>query len=596
MKLTHVRIKDFRSFSGEHDFDVSSGVNYFVGPNNCGKSNLIRALELALDPDATFSADRDRPAREDQRGKPPTTRITLTFGVGKSGPEATLLHRAHEYEMAVREARRAPTGDGVQTYADEREVRLVTTFTGGGRQTSFQAKGQGASSLAGDSDLHQKLEDQFRSAVRFAVIHSGEDLDSLLRGKFREILQLVISDHLSNELTKAEAARADYLAALQAELLEPLRSRILERVAGMFPEITVANLVPDVPTVAETLSSVDVQLGDLVTTELKDKGTGVRGAVLVSMLQYLAEQSRRSLVLTVEEPEAFLHPAGQEAIKGQLEDLAMRADVSLLVTTHSPYIISRSGEALLTELRKSPDGATSKAASAPGDESRADLLGSLYRDAGLARVLERSLEIPAGAKTVVVTEGYTDGLFLRQCCEAVSREDLLDGLHVIAAGRAANVVPQSILAEAATELPVIALLDYDDSGRAAVEKLKSFGWEPSKRILSLRSWPDACSRHDVEIEDLLPVAPVTTLIAKLGDDVALDSTENCAGTWHYRVSKAWKEEAIASLPSHLAKDDPGGMVWLAEEIWRRAEKIANTKANASTQVLPSAPRPNDSKH
>jgi putative ATP-dependent endonuclease of the OLD family len=284
MKLTHIRIKDFRSFSGEHDFDVSSGVNYFVGPNNCGKSNLIRALELALDPDAVFSAERDRPAREDQRGKPPTTRITLTFGVGRSGPEATLLRRAREYEMAVRAARRAPIGDGVQTYADDHEVRLVTTFTGGGRQTSFQAKGQGASSLAGDHEIHQKLEDQFRSALRFAVIHSGEDLDSLLRGKFREILQLVIADHLSNEMAKAEAARADYLAALQAELLEPLRSRVLERVAGMFPEITVANLVPDVPAVAETLSSVDVQLGDLVTTELKDKGTGVRGAVLVSML------------------------------------------------------------------------------------------------------------------------------------------------------------------------------------------------------------------------------------------------------------------------------------------------------------------------
>ena len=483
---------------------------------------------------------------------------------------------------------RLPLGTVLQTYADDHEVRLVTTFTGGGRQTSFQAKGQGASSLAGDSDLHQKLEDQFRSALRFAVIHSGEDLYSLLRGKFREILQLVISDHLSTEMTKAEAARADYLAALQAELLEPLRSRVLERVAGMFPEITVAELVPDVPAVAETLSSVDVQLGDLVKTELKDKGTGVRGAVLVSMLQYLAEQSRRSLVLAVEEPEAFLHPAGQEAIRGHLEDLAMRADVSLLVTTHSPYVISRSAEALLTELRKSPDGATNKAASAPGNESRAHLLGSLYRDAGLARVLERSLEIPAGTKAVVITEGYTDGLFLRQCCEAVGRKDLLDGLHVIAAGRAANVVPQAILAEAATELPVIAVLDHDDSGKAAVEKLKSFNWEPAKRILSLRSWPGACPDHDIEIEDLLPVESVTTLITKLGDHVALDGTEKCGGTWHYRVSKAWKEEAIASLSSHFAKDDPGGMVWLAEEIWRRAQKIATTKANACTYGVPPA--------
>ena len=209
-------------------------------------------------------------------------------------------------------------------------------------------------------------------------------------------------------------------------------------------------------------------------------------------------------------------PPAQEAIKGHLEDLAMRADVSLLVTTHSPYVISRSGEALVTELRKSPDGATSKAASAPGNESRADLLGSLYRDAGLARVLERSLEIPAGAKAVVVTEGYTDGLFLRQCCEAVGREDLLDGLHLIPAGRAANVVPQAILAEAATELPVIALLDYDESGKAAVEKLKSFNWEPAKRILSLRSWPGACPHHDIEIEDLLPVAPVSHTDRKVG--------------------------------------------------------------------------------
>lgn len=47
------QIKDFRSFSGEHEFDVSAGVNYFIGPNNCGKSNLIRALELALDPDGS---------------------------------------------------------------------------------------------------------------------------------------------------------------------------------------------------------------------------------------------------------------------------------------------------------------------------------------------------------------------------------------------------------------------------------------------------------------------------------------------------------------------------------------------------------------
>src|SRR4051794_32677458 len=144
MKLTHIRIKDFRSFTGEHEFDVSSGVNYFVGPNNCGKSNLVRALELALDPDARYAPDLDRPANSAGIGKPPTTRITLTFQVGKTPSEKTLLARARDYELGVRTNRRASTSDKVQTYSGDQEVRLVSSFTGvGARQTSFQAKGFG---------------------------------------------------------------------------------------------------------------------------------------------------------------------------------------------------------------------------------------------------------------------------------------------------------------------------------------------------------------------------------------------------------------------------------------------------------------------
>ena len=150
--------------------------------------------------------------------------------------------------------------------------------------------------------------------MRFAVIHSGEDLESLLKGKFREILQLVIADHLGEELGNAEQARAEYVGALQAELLEPLRAQIEERVGGMFPEISGRDAGAGLPTVAETLSSVDVLLGDLPRHNSSTRAPACVGPSWSSMLQYLAEQSRRSLVLAVEEPEAFLHPAAQEAI------------------------------------------------------------------------------------------------------------------------------------------------------------------------------------------------------------------------------------------------------------------------------------------
>lgn len=573
MKLPHIRVKDFRSFSGEHDFDIGDGVNYFVGPNNCGKSNLIRALALALDPDAHYDPLRDRPARDGATGAPPVTKIILTFRVGSSAPERTLLKRARTYEVAVREARGVAVTGRTHTYADASEVKLVASYLGSGaRRTTFQAKGLGASSLAADHDDHKRLESQFWSVVRFGVVRTGEDLESLLAGKFREILQLVIADHLREEMAAAEAAREQYVSALQAQLLAPLKTKILERVGQMFPEIKTATLVPDVPSVAETLSSVDVQLGDVLTTALADKGTGVRGAVLVSMLQYLAEQSRRSLILAVEEPEAFLHPSAQEGTQGQLEALARRDDVSLLVTTHSPYVISRSSDTLVTELRKSQEGVTSKAGSARGSEDRAQLLGSLYRDAGLAKAVENSLMIPQGLRAVVITEGYTDGRFLHDVLTAVGRGSLIDGIHFIPAGRAANVVPQAVLVSAATDLPVIALLDHDESGRAAADKLKSFNWSPKRNILSLRQWPGACANHDVEIEDLLPGSAVQRLVARMNEEVALDGKERCGAKWHLRPSKAWKEEAIESLAGVL-QDDPGGMVWLAEELGRRMEAL-----------------------
>lgn len=589
MKLTRVRVKDFRSFAGEHEFDVASRVNYFVGPNNCGKSNLIKALELALDPDATYLLDRDRPSHEDAKGAPPKSRITVTFQVGKTPSEKTLLVRAREYELAVRQARGVAVDGNIRTYADDNEIRMVTSFGAGGvRQTAFQAKGQGATAMPADSAEHVKLLAQFRAVTRFAVVHSGEDLASLLAGKFREILQLVIADHLKDELSKAQAAREEYLAALQSELLEPLRSRVQERVGSLFPEIAVATLIPDVPTVGQTLSSVDVRLGDTIrTTGLTEKGTGVRGAVLVSMLQYLAEQSRRSLVLAVEEPEAFLHPAAQEAIRGELEALAGRQDVTLLVTSHSPYVISRQAESLVTELRKSADGVTSRAAVAAGDASRDGILSSLYRDPGLARVVERSLDVPATAHAVVVTEGYTDDLFLRMVCEATDNEHLLDGIHFIPAGNAVNVVPQALVAEAATDLPVIALLDADKHGREAADKLKSFNWETNKRILMLSKWPGSCKKnHDTEIEDLLPVSAVRKLTDLMGENVALDAKENCNAGWHYRVSKAWKSEAIERLDAYLPKTDPGGMIWLANELQARAAKLALGKASAKGHHTP----------
>lgn len=583
MKLFHARIKDFRSFVGEHDFDVSPGVNYFVGPNNCGKSNFIAAINLALDPDLGYEPSRDRPAQNSGTGAPPKTRIALTFKVGSSQVEKTLLTRAREYENAVQSARgsAAPAA----TFADDGEVRLVVAFAGqGARQTSFQAKGTGAASLASDAPELIRLYEQFKKALRLVVLHSGEDLAQVLRGRFREILNFVIRDHLKDEVEAAELARLTYVKALQDQLLHPLQQTVQDLVGGYFPEIDLAELVPDIPALTETLSSVDVRLHDAALTQLAGKGTGVRGAVLVAMLRYLAEQSKRSLVIAVEEPEAFLHPAAQESVMSSLEQLAAQSGVTLLVATHSPYVISQSADARINALHKDALGATRVRCSVAADEDTSVALGPLFRDHGFARIIRHATSIPAGTRGIVITEGYTDGEFLRIGCAAAGTPELLEHLMFVPGNKASQAVVEALVMRSVTDLPIVAVFDSDEPGKAAMKQLTTLNWNTKKDVLSLQSYPDRCGRlQQTEIEDLLPTSVIEQVTALAGgEDVSISGKTRCGDHWHYQPNADWKDAALDHLESVISAADAGGLVWLAEEINRRIAAIEKGSADKAS--------------
>ena len=75
MKLTRLRLHGFKSFVEPTDFMIEPGLTGVVGPNGCGKSNLVEALRFVMgetshkslrggDMDAViFSGSGNRPAR-----------------------------------------------------------------------------------------------------------------------------------------------------------------------------------------------------------------------------------------------------------------------------------------------------------------------------------------------------------------------------------------------------------------------------------------------------------------------------------------------------------------------------------------------------
>ena len=75
MKLTRLRLLGFKSFVEPTDFLIEPGLTGVVGPNGCGKSNLVEALRWVMGEtshksmraadmdDVIFSGNNSRPPR-----------------------------------------------------------------------------------------------------------------------------------------------------------------------------------------------------------------------------------------------------------------------------------------------------------------------------------------------------------------------------------------------------------------------------------------------------------------------------------------------------------------------------------------------------
>ena len=75
MKLTRLRIAGFKTFVEPTDIPIEPGLTGIVGPNGCGKSNLVEALRWAMGEsshknmraggmdDVIFGGSATRPAR-----------------------------------------------------------------------------------------------------------------------------------------------------------------------------------------------------------------------------------------------------------------------------------------------------------------------------------------------------------------------------------------------------------------------------------------------------------------------------------------------------------------------------------------------------
>lgn len=463
MRLATIRVHDLRSVHGAPvEVVLGSAVTVLVGPNLAGKSNLARALAVALDERVPFEVDRERP-----RGRPDSTpTVELTYHDRDHGRAGEVHVRVAwplgQRVVDVRPQVPVPDGRPVLAWADDRPA-----------------------------DVLARVADQL------------DDTDP---------------------------------DALAAELLPTLR-RVLPEVGELTLPATVG--------------------GDVVVVDRDGFALGdhtVRATFAAALAAHLARRGVDLPGVVVEEPEAFLHPGAQEALREELLEVGVAADAPVVITTESPFMVPRVPEATVVAVARDVGGATRVVGSAHGGESQAPLLGGLFRDTGIAEVLDRTASIPAGVRGVLVVEGGTDEAYLRTAARVLGRPDEVASLAIRPAGGAMPAAVQAVVLRAETDLPVLVLLDNDDAGRRAKDTLvRRFGFTNRTEVAT---YAEVVPDHPLgtEAEDLFDWRLVERFAHEAGPQAVHGRRPLREGEWHHDLGLAAKSAFVSWVDAHATPD------------------------------------------
>lgn len=332
MKLVSFSVTNYRSITTAYKLPIRQST-ILIGPNNEGKSNILRALSTTLEVLSTLTKIRIMGGRLRSHFMKYPYDWAMDFPVTlqDKNPNGESVFKL-EFEL---------TDDEIEQFTSEVKSSLNGTLpiqlTLGQKEPGFRVlkKGPGAAALTKKAVaiarfVAKRIEINYIPAIRTADA----------------------ADKIVNEIVERELSAVEKDENFQKAMAEvaKVQAPVLDKISKGIEE-TLREFLPNVKTVKVGISqegryralrrSCDITVDDGTPTLLARKGDGVQSLAALSLMRHYSEaaDSGRSLVLAIEEPESHLHPLAIHHLKTVLAEIARNQQV--IMTTHCPLFVDR---------------------------------------------------------------------------------------------------------------------------------------------------------------------------------------------------------------------------------------------------------------
>lgn len=346
MKISHVTIHNFRSIKDCHL--VCQDMLVLLGQNNYGKSNIMYALDFALNPSAKPNIDD---FNKFAKGDDDKIWVEITFNQ-LTERENDIWDKYIQNDGSVCFRKSA--------WYDEDE-KISTQYKG----YIPKSNGNGSANLENDK-LFGVSKLRAGCFPEFFVVPAIRDLSDESKIKSTTFLGKIFA-HIVSDIIQfdeeflniqiqlkgmADSLNSESGGGKRPKALKLLESSIEEKMTAWDNVHVSVEVSP--PDLLKFLESTEIYLDDGLRTLAEHKGHGLQRAVIFSLIQAWAKikqesdeetedttsrKTSESVIFAIEEPELFLHPHAQRALNTVLRDLARNDNTQVLVCSHSTHFV-----------------------------------------------------------------------------------------------------------------------------------------------------------------------------------------------------------------------------------------------------------------